>query len=192
MRTTLLFSLLTFALSVEWQRFDRCDPKWVPLLQDNQFLDCATPGTSNRFLIYASTLTQIANVLATWQIPINGQPTTPNRVFTYSKQKTWRGVDEFLKSLSVNVSKFIVGKDPIENFVASVTNGEGIIITLKATSEAVLVQTTDGKAIEGIDSRGRIIPSDFNSIDPLVMVLKRSTVMAFQLNICIQLSLIHI
>eukprot|EP01016_Furgasonia_blochmanni_P020182 TRINITY_DN2250_c0_g1_i1.p1 TRINITY_DN2250_c0_g1~~TRINITY_DN2250_c0_g1_i1.p1 ORF type:complete len:179 (-),score=54.74 TRINITY_DN2250_c0_g1_i1:303-839(-) len=82
----LLFTTLTAAFAFD-TLYDRCDPKWVKVLQEGQLYDCADPAsTFNPHIQRASTYTLIATAFANWNVKIEGKTATPDLVHLHFNQ----------------------------------------------------------------------------------------------------------
>eukprot|EP01016_Furgasonia_blochmanni_P054717 TRINITY_DN904_c0_g1_i1.p1 TRINITY_DN904_c0_g1~~TRINITY_DN904_c0_g1_i1.p1 ORF type:complete len:192 (+),score=59.20 TRINITY_DN904_c0_g1_i1:131-706(+) len=89
MKFTSAFLLLvtltaTFAFDI---LYDRCDPKWVKVLQEGQLYDCADPASTNPHLQRASTYTLIATAFVNWDLTVKGKVATPDVIHQHFSQK---------------------------------------------------------------------------------------------------------
>eukprot|EP01016_Furgasonia_blochmanni_P039891 TRINITY_DN5018_c0_g1_i3.p1 TRINITY_DN5018_c0_g1~~TRINITY_DN5018_c0_g1_i3.p1 ORF type:complete len:219 (+),score=50.33 TRINITY_DN5018_c0_g1_i3:65-721(+) len=184
----IIFSLAVSVLSY----FDRCDPKWVKIIQNNQLYDCASPTNRNPRPHFPSAVTQFANLFKNFNVKVEGKEATPETVFNYLRgcEKNPNLLIQQLKKAGFGY-QMLTDKKSFDSFVNSNFSKKNTWVSIISADDTVNhLEKNDKSGVRTvIDSRGRAVTLDkaaFSAARGVVVLTKLQTSSILSLS-CLQL-----
>ena len=159
----LLLCLASSSLATAWKFYNRCDPRFIPALQNGGQYDCADPSSPNPYIGAASLYTLFATVINTFGSQIKFQEPTPDVVQTFFRTNPSFAEAKF-NEIGLDFTQFRFPS--FETLVGYIDSDNAVIGGLLADGQKILATGFSGNNIVGLDSTGKKVSHKFNLFYP--------------------------